>query len=69
MIAKALLTEVRKAKGPIYVEAVNFNDACLVQVVKSDLIAMIQDKFIEDEETGFELSQCGVFGKDYVNGQ
>jgi hypothetical protein len=68
MIAKALLTEVRKAKGPIYVEAINFNDTYLVQVVKSDLIAMIQEKFAEDDDTGFELTESGVFSKawDFV---
>jgi hypothetical protein len=68
MIAKKLIAEVRKFKGPIYVEVANFNDTFWVQVVKSDLLLMIKDSFDADFETGFELEDkfgSGYFGKDY----
>ena len=71
MIASKLITEIRKFKGPIYVEAVNFNDVFWVQVVKTDLLNMIKDSFDTDFETGFVLEDklgSGYFGKDYDNG-
>ena len=71
MIASKLITEIRKFKGPIYVEALNFNDVFWVQVVKSDLLAMIKGNFDTDFETGFILEDrqgLGYFGKDYVSG-
>ena len=68
MIASALLTLIRKTRGPIVVETNNYHDEFVVQVVKSDLINMIQESFAEDQETGFTLF-AGRFGKDYVNGQ
>ncbi len=68
MIAKALLTEVRKAKGPIYVEVSNYNDTHLIKAVKSDLIDFLEKHFSPLEETGYTL-RYRTFGKDYVNGQ
>ena len=66
MIAKNLISQIRKAKGPIYIETYNFNDTFWVQAVKSDLIKMIQDSFDSDFETGFELDKNGYFSKDYT---
>ena len=66
MIAKNLIAKIRSTKGPIYVETFNFNDAFWVQAVKSDLIAMIQEKFALDAETGFEVDDQGYLGKDYT---
>lgn len=66
MIAKNLIAKIRKAKGPVYVETFNFNDAFWVQAVKSDLISLILEKFDLDTETGFELDDQGYFGKDYA---
>lgn len=65
MIASKLIIEVRKFKGPIYMEAQNFNDCFWVQVVKTDLLAMIKGNFDTDFETGFVLDDMGYFGKDY----
>lgn len=67
MIAKKLINQLRKSKGPIHVEVINFHDTFWVQAVKSDLIKMIQEKFQDFEETGFELDEQGRFGKDYFN--
>jgi hypothetical protein len=64
MIARNLIHKIRKTKGPIYVEITNFNDEFCVQAVKSDLISMLT-RFDADEETGFELTEAGNFGKDY----
>jgi len=66
MIAKKLINEVRKFKGPIYVATANFNDIFHVQVVKSDLIDMISQSFDADFETGFSLDKNGYFDKDYT---
>lgn len=71
MIASKLITEVRKFKGPIYIEAQNFNDVFWIQVVKSDLLESIKGNFDSDFETGFILEEkfgAGYFGKDYENG-
>jgi hypothetical protein len=68
MIASKLIIEVRKFKGPIYMEVQNFNDCFWVQVVKTDLLAMIKGNFDMDFETGFILDEkhgAGYFGKDY----
>lgn len=71
MIAKKLINEVRKFRGPIYIETNNFNDVFHVQAVKSDLIAMIADSFDPEFETGFILDVVdgnGYLGKDHLNG-
>ena len=65
MIAKNLINEVRKFKGPIFAATANFNDMFHVQVVKSDLIDMISKSFGADFETGFTLDKDGYFGKDF----
>lgn len=68
MIAKDLITKVRKTRGPILVELINFHDQFWVQAVKSDIIYMIQETFSECDETGFEIDDEGRFCKDYLNG-
>jgi hypothetical protein len=68
MIAKKLIRDIQKIKGPIYVETSNFNDVFWVQVVKTDLINMIKDKFDDDFETEFTLDYHpggAYFAKDY----
>jgi len=65
MIAKNLISQIRKAKGPIFVEISNFNDVFWVQAVKSDLIEMISESFESDLETGFILDKDGYFSKDF----
>ena len=65
MIAKNLISQIRKAKGPIFVEISNFNDMFWVQAVKSDLIEMISTSFESDLETGFILDKDGYFSKDF----
>jgi hypothetical protein len=65
MIAKKLIAEVRKFKGPIFVEIQNFNDIFWIKTNKSDLIDMIKEGFDSDFETGFELDAQGYFGKDF----
>ena len=65
MIAKNLISQIRKAKGPIFIETSNFNDMFWVQAVKSDLIKMIGESFGTDSETGFILDKDGYFSKDF----
>lgn len=65
MIAKKLIAEVRKFKGPIYVATTNFNDVFHVQAVKADLIHMISQSFDPEFETGFILDKNGYLDKDY----
>ena len=65
MIAKKLIAEVRKFKGPIFVEIQNFNDIFWIKANKADLINMIKGSFDPDFETGFELDAQGYFGKDF----
>lgn len=65
MIARDLIKKLRRTRGPILVEVVNFHDEFWIQAVKLDLIMMIHDKFAPDAETGFELDKQGRFGKDY----
>jgi hypothetical protein len=65
MIAKNLISQIRKAKGPIFIETSNFNDMFWVQAVKSDLIKMIGESFETDSETGFILDKNGYFSKDF----
>lgn len=65
MIAKNLISQIRKAKGPIFIEISNFNDMFWVQAVKSDLIKMIGESFGADLETGFILDKNGYFSKDF----
>ena len=69
MIAKKLINEVRKFKGPIYVEVQNFNDGFWIKANKADLLEMIKDSFDSDFETGFELDAKGYFGKDFSTDQ
>lgn len=72
MIVKKLIAEIKKFRGPIYVEVQNFNDVFYVQAVKGDLIKMLEDGFGAnmaknlDEECGFELDKNGYFGKDFA---
>ncbi len=66
MIAKKLIAEVRKFKGPIFVETHNFNDVFYVKANKTDLIDMIKCSFDPDFETGFILDINGYLGKDYI---
>lgn len=65
MIAKKLINEVRKFRGPIYVEIQNFNDVFWIKANKADLLTMIKDSFDANFETGFELDAQGYFGKDF----
>ena len=65
MITKNLISQIRKAKGPIFIETSNFNDMFWVQAVKSDLIKMIGESFEADSETGFILDKDGYFSKDF----
>ena len=65
MIAKQMIAEVRKFKGPIFAEVQNFNDIFWIKANKSDLIDMIKNSFDSDFETGFELDAQGYFGKDF----
>lgn len=68
MIAKHLIRKIRNTRGPILVEVANFQDEFWIQAVKADLIQMLQEKFHQDAETGFELVSLtgkAVFGKDY----
>jgi hypothetical protein len=68
MIAKKLIREIQKVKGPVYVETCNFNDVFWIQAVKADLIDLLKDKFDDDFETGFTLDiNCtgAYLGKDY----
>lgn len=64
MIAKTLISQIRKTRGPIFVEVSNFDDGFWIQAVKSDLISMLT-RFDDGEETGFELNETGYFSKDY----
>ena len=69
MIAKELIAEVSKTRGPILVEVSNFNDTFWVQAVKRDLMFMLA-KFEDEDETGFELivgleSGNAYFSKDF----
>lgn len=68
MIARDLIKKLRNTRVPILVEVANFHDEFWIQAVKSDLIQMLQEKFHQDQETGFELVSLmgkAVFGKDY----
>lgn len=65
MITQDLVKKIRKSRGPILVEVMNFHDEFWIQAVKADLIQMLQEKFHEDQETGFEIDEQGRFGKDY----
>lgn len=65
MIVSALVDRIRKTRGPIFAEVVNFDDELWVKVVKSDLIHMIEYKWAHNEETGFTLDEHDRFGKDY----
>ena len=65
MITKNLISQIRKAKGPVFIEISNFDDVFWVQAVKSDLIKMIGESFEADLETGFVLDKNGYFSKDF----
>ena len=71
MIARELIAKIQKFKGPIYTEVANFDDVFYVQIVKSDLVAMIRSAFGAnlaerlENECGFELDDHGYFGKDF----
>lgn len=67
MIAKTLISQIRKTRGPIFVEVFGFNDTFWVQAVKSDLMFMLA-KFEDEDETGFKLlaaPDSAYFVKDY----
>ena len=65
MIAKDLLRALRAHKKTVFVEVSNGTDVHVVQAVKSDLLAFINDNFLPYEQTGYTLSG-GIFGRDYT---
>lgn len=65
MIAKKLITEIRKTKGPVMVAFSNFDDVFYVHVSKKDLMAQFSARFNQDEETGLVLDENGYLGKDF----
>ena len=65
MIAKNLISQIRKAKGPIVVAFSNFDDMFYVEVSKKDLLVQLSARFTKDEETGLILDQNNYLDKDY----
>jgi hypothetical protein len=65
MIAKNLISQIRKAKGPIVVAFNNFDDVMYVEVNKKDLLVQLSARFMKDEETGLILDKNNYLDKDY----
>lgn len=65
MITKNLISQIRKAKGPVMVAFSNFDDIFYVQVSKKDLMVQLSARFNQNDETGFILDENGYLDKDY----
>lgn len=56
MIARELITLVKAHTGRVYLTATSGTDAITVQIVKTDLLWKLANRYDLEDETGFEAA-------------